>query len=235
MLAAAVLLVGADGGSTRGTQAPFRPATPVVSQKVRPLPLQDVRVTGGPLKRAQDLDAQYLLSLEPDRMMAFLRKSAGLEPKAEGYNGWDGPGRQLTGHIAGHYLSAVSLMYAATGDPRFKERADYLVRELKAVQDGQGDGYIGAQADRDGVDGKVRIDGARERGHPLRRLRPQRPVVAVVRPPQDLRGAARRLPPGRQPRGARGRGEVCRVGRGARWRSSMPTRLSGCWPRSSAG
>ena len=157
MLAAAVLLVGAGGGSTRDTQAPFRPATPVVSQKARPLPLQDVRVTGGPLKRAQDLDAQYLLSLEPDRMMAFLRKSAGLEPKAEGYNGWDGPGRQLTGHIAGHYLSAVSLMYAATGDPRFKERADYLVRELKAVQDGQGDGYIGAQADRDGVDGKVRM------------------------------------------------------------------------------
>jgi DUF1680 family protein len=133
------------------------PARMVVKQKARPLPLSDVRLTAGPLKHAQDLDVKYLLELEPDRMMAFLRKSAGLVPKAEGYGGWDGAGRQLTGHIAGHYLSAVSLMWAATGDPRFKERADYLVREMKEVQGKQGDGYIGAQADRDGVDAKVRF------------------------------------------------------------------------------
>src|SRR5262249_15031468 len=91
--------------------------------KARPLPLSSGRVTGGPLKRAQDLDAQYLLSLDLNRMMAFLRQRAGLEAKAEPYGGWDGAGRQLTGHIAGHYLSAVSLMWAATGDPRFRERA----------------------------------------------------------------------------------------------------------------
>src|SRR5690348_4546468 len=36
----------------------------------RPLPLADVRLTGGPLKRAQDVDAAYLLQLEPDRMLA---------------------------------------------------------------------------------------------------------------------------------------------------------------------
>jgi uncharacterized protein len=110
----------------------------------RPLPLSAVRVTGGPLKRAQDLNAEYLLKLEPDRMMAYYRKRAGLEPKAQGYPGWDGDGRNLTGHIAGHYLSGVSLMFAATGDPRFKERADYLVREMKEVQDKNGDGYLGA-------------------------------------------------------------------------------------------
>ena len=131
------------------------PAKPAVPQKARPLPLQDVRLIGGPLKQAQDQNGRYLLSLEPDRMMAFLRKAAGLEPKAEGYGGWDGPGRQLTGHIAGHYLSGVSLMWAATGDPRFKERADYLVAELKAVQDKHDDGYIGAQADRNNVPGKT--------------------------------------------------------------------------------
>ena len=128
---------------------------PAVALKARPLPLRDVRLTGGPLKQAQDLDAAYLLSLSTDRMMAFLRKAAGLEPKAPGYGGWDGDDRQLTGHIAGHYLSGVSLMYAATGDPRFKERADTLVAELRAVQDKHGDGYIGAQTDRAGTPGKV--------------------------------------------------------------------------------
>src|SRR5262245_56850340 len=115
-----------------------------VPDVARPLPLTAVRLTGGPLKQAQDLDADYLLKLEPDRMMAYYRKRAGLEPKAQGCTGWDGDGRQLTGHIAGHYLSGVSFMYAATGDPRFKERADYIVREMKEVQDKHGDGYLGA-------------------------------------------------------------------------------------------
>lgn len=125
--------------------------------KARPLPLSSVRLLGGPLKKAQDLDARYLLELEPDRMLAFLRQRAGLEPRAKGYGGWDGPGRQLTGHIAGHYLSAVSLMWAAIGDVRFKERADYIVRELKEIQDNQGDGYLGALMDSQGVDGKTRF------------------------------------------------------------------------------
>lgn len=47
-------------------------------------------------------------------MLAFLRQRASLLGKAEPYGGWDGAGRQLTGHIAGHYLSAVSLMWAAS-------------------------------------------------------------------------------------------------------------------------
>jgi DUF1680 family protein len=125
--------------------------------KAEPLPLSSVRLTGGPLKKAQDLDAQYLLELQPDRMLAFLRQRAGLAAKAEGYGGWDGPGRQLTGHIAGHYLSAVSLMYAATADTRFKDRADEIVSELQNVQNAQKDGYIGALMDNQGVDGKVRF------------------------------------------------------------------------------
>ncbi len=126
----------------------FAAAEPIVNAvpwKAAPLPLSAVRLTGGPLKHAQDLDAKYLLELEPDRMMAGYRVRAGLEPKAEGYGGWDAvDGRQLTGHIAGHYLSAVSLMYAATGNEEFKSRADYLVAEMKEVQDKNGDGYLGA-------------------------------------------------------------------------------------------
>ena len=137
----AVILVNAQ-------QQKIKNAVPYAAQ---PLPLAAVRVTGGPLKRAQDLNAEYLLKLEPDRMMAFYRKRAGLKPKAEGYGGWDGDGRNLTGHIAGHYLSAVSMMYAATGDQRFKDRVDYLVKEMKEVQDKNGDGFLGA------------LEGAREK------------------------------------------------------------------------
>jgi DUF1680 family protein len=118
--------------------------TLAVADTARPLPLTAVRLTGGPLKKAQDLDAAYLLGLEPDRMLAFYRKRAGLPQKAEGYTGWDADGRQLTGHIAGHHLSAVSLMHSATGDARFKQRVDYIVSEIKACQDANGDGFAGA-------------------------------------------------------------------------------------------
>jgi hypothetical protein len=140
-LAIGLILAALVTGAANGAQV--KDAIPEVA---RPLPLSAVRLTGGPLKRAQDLDAEYLLKLEPDRMMAYYRKRAGLEPRAQGYTGWDGDGRNLTGHIAGHYLSAVSFMYGATGDPRFKERGDYLVREMKEVQDKNGDGYLGALA-----------------------------------------------------------------------------------------
>jgi len=119
----------------------------------RPLPLTAVRLTGGPLKQAQDLDAKYLLTLETDRLMAGYRLRAGLDARAKSYGGWDSvEGKQLTGHIAGHYLSAVSLMFAATGDGRFKQRADELVAQLKEVQDQRGSGYLGALTDAQGRD-----------------------------------------------------------------------------------
>jgi uncharacterized protein len=132
------------------------PITPAVPEVAHPLPLAAVRLTGGPLKDAQEADAKYLLSLEPDRMLYGLRTSAGLKPKAaHPYDGWDNPTNySLAGHIAGHYLSAVSYMYAATGDTRFKDRADYIVSQLKEIQDAQGDGYLGALINRQGENGK---------------------------------------------------------------------------------
>jgi uncharacterized protein len=132
---------GPNAGSPL-VQLAIKPAVPYVAT---PLPLADVRLMGGPLKHAQDLDAEYLLKLEPNRMLYFLRLRAGLMPKGNEHDGgWDGDGRQLTGHIAGHYLSAVSYMYAATGDNRFKDRVDYIVTELRDIQNRHGDGYIGA-------------------------------------------------------------------------------------------
>ena len=128
----------------RGSNAPAPRPEDTSRLRARPVPASRVRVLGGPLKTAQDVTAKYLLDLEPDRMLAYYRVRAGLPQKAEPYAGWDGGGRNLTGHIAGHYLSAVSHMYLATGDARYKQRADYVVRELGTVQDKHGDGYLSA-------------------------------------------------------------------------------------------
>src|SRR5437016_5891903 len=63
--------------------APAGPTTNAIPFVARPLPLSAVRLTGGQLKHAQDLDAEYLLKLEPDRMLFGLRQQVGLPPKAD--------------------------------------------------------------------------------------------------------------------------------------------------------
>ncbi len=126
----------------RAADTPVHAAIPFA---VTPIPLESVRLTGGPLKRAQDLGIQNILRLDADRLLFHFRQLAGLQPKATAdYGGWEGPGRQLTGHMAGHYLSACALMFAATGNQEFKKRADYLVDELAEVQAKRGNGYVGA-------------------------------------------------------------------------------------------
>lgn len=141
-------VTAAEPGDAASASAAPQETAPLAFERrmlrARPVPLGKVRLTGGPLKHAQEITAAYLLSLDPDRMLAYYRERAGLEPKGTPYTGWDGGGRNLTGHIAGHHLSAVSLMYQATGDTRFKARADYIVRGLAEVQRKNGDGYVGA-------------------------------------------------------------------------------------------
>lgn len=100
--------------------------------------IKDVRLTESAFKKAQDMDIRYLLSLDPDRLLAPYMKEAGLTPKAENYTNWENTG--LDGHVGGHYLSALSYMYASTGNKEIKERLDYYISELKRCADS--DGYL---------------------------------------------------------------------------------------------
>src|SRR5262249_45998315 len=68
------------------------------------------------------------------------------------------------------YLSAVSYMYAATGDARFKERADRVVSELKEVQDKHGNGYLGALENGEERFAQVAAGGIRSGGFDLNGL-----------------------------------------------------------------
>ncbi|HET6976446.1 MAG TPA: beta-L-arabinofuranosidase domain-containing protein [Pyrinomonadaceae bacterium] len=104
--------------------------------------LEDVRLLDGPFKHAMMKDAEYLLRLDPDRLLSGFRKEAGLKPKAETYGGWES--MTIAGHSLGHYLSACALMFAATGDARFRERANYIVAELDECQRANGNGYVAA-------------------------------------------------------------------------------------------
>ena len=115
--------------------------TPAVALKATPFGLEDVRVTEGPFLEAAKQNAEYLRELEPDRLLHNFRKFSGLDPKGELYGGWESLG--LAGHTLGHYLSALSMQYASTGDDLYLQRVNYIVTELGAVAQARGDGYIG--------------------------------------------------------------------------------------------
>ena len=108
--------------------------------KVEYFGISDVRLTRSAFKHAEDMDIQYLLALNPDRLLAPYLKGAGLPPKADNYTNWENTG--LDGHIGGHYLSALSFMYAATGNEEIGRRLEYVLSELKRCQDTAGDGYL---------------------------------------------------------------------------------------------
>ncbi len=104
-------------------------------------PLADVRLGAGPFLDAQSTDRTYLLSLDPDRLLAPFRREAGLPLQAPSYGNWESSG--LDGHMGGHYLSALALMYASTGDDELRARLDKFLAGLKEVQRRNGNGYIG--------------------------------------------------------------------------------------------
>jgi DUF1680 family protein len=137
-LNAMLLALGCIGAATSIASLRTHAAPSSVADKVapvaRPFPLTDVRLLDGPFKQAMQLDAQYLLSLEPDRLLHNFRVTAGLPSGATPLGGWEAPDVELRGHAVGHYMSALALMYAATGDAQFKKRADLMVAELTKVQ-----------------------------------------------------------------------------------------------------
>ena len=113
----------------------------VAQEHVNLFPLNEVSVNSGVFKEAALTDFKYISQLEPDRLLSPFLREAGLEPKAESYTNWENTG--LDGHTAGHYLSALSMYYASTGDLKAKELLDYTLSELDKVQKANGNGYIG--------------------------------------------------------------------------------------------
>jgi DUF1680 family protein len=116
-----------------------------VAWKVRPFPMQQVRLGEGPCKSAMEADRQYLRSLPPDRLLHTFRINAGIPSSAQPLGGWEAPDCELRGHYAGgHYLSACALMYASTGDQELKANGNTVVAELAKCQAALKSGYLSA-------------------------------------------------------------------------------------------
>jgi len=137
--------------------------TDKVAAAAVPFRLDEVRLLDGPFRDAMIRDQEYLLSLDEDRLLHTFRLTAGLPSTAQPLGGWEAPDVELRGHAVGHYLSAVSIMYASTGDARFKARADGLVAQFAIVQDAESKtfhpGYLSAFPEElfDRVDARQRV------------------------------------------------------------------------------
>ncbi|WP_166762204.1 glycoside hydrolase family 127 protein [Xanthomonas euroxanthea] len=107
---------------------------------VRAVPLAQVRLTPSLFLDALQTNRRYLMRLQPDRLLHNFVLYAGLDPKAKAYGGWEAD--TIAGHTLGHYLSALALMHAQTGDAQCRARAAYLVGELARCQAHAGDGYV---------------------------------------------------------------------------------------------
>jgi DUF1680 family protein len=126
---------------------------PVIPIKAYAFNLKDVQLLNSPFKHALSMDSAYLVLLKPDRLLYRFYKNAGLPVKDSIYRGWESEG--LSGHTLGHYLSAVSMMYASTSNTEFKNRVNYIINELEKCQQARGTGYVGAIPNEDSIFGKV--------------------------------------------------------------------------------
>ncbi len=127
---------------------------------------------GSPFYQAMLVSQQYLLDMDPNRMLARSRKRAGL-PEPGSYPGSNQPQATRPGD-RDHYLSGISLMYAQTGDPRFLERVNYLVASLKECRDRIAEKEPKTGLAKSGInpnfekilEGKLTLDGGDESGYP---------------------------------------------------------------------
>ena len=142
LILSAALIMALSGCSAHKENLIKTGGPEVVSFRVLPFGLTDIKLLNGPFLHATELNAKILLNYEPDRLLSKFYSEAGLKPKADHYMGWEN--ETIAGHSLGHYLSACSMMYQTTGDKRFLERVNYIVSELKFLQDADGKGYIGA-------------------------------------------------------------------------------------------
>ncbi|WP_027382349.1 glycoside hydrolase family 127 protein [Epilithonimonas caeni] len=130
-----------------------------VKKNVSYFPLNKVHLSESVFSKAMQTDEKYILSMDVDRLLAPYLKEAGLKPKKENYPNWENTG--LDGHIGGHYISALALMYASTGDAKIKQRLEYMIDELERCQNLSGNGYLsgvpnGKKIWREIADGNIR-------------------------------------------------------------------------------
>ena len=115
-----------------------QPVQPVTSKPLNSFGLDEVTLLDREFRLRQELDLNYIKTLEPDKYLSHFRRNAGIETDSQGnpidntirYGGWE----SLGSSTFGHYLSAMSMMYRVTGDTTLLHKINYIIEELDFIQ-----------------------------------------------------------------------------------------------------
>jgi len=114
--------------------------------------LGDVKLLSSRFTQNMEREEKWILSISNKQLLHSFRTNAGIFDANEGgyfdikkLGGWESLDCELRGHTTGHILSGLALLYATTGEQKFKLKADSLVSGLAEVQKtlNQG-GYLSA-------------------------------------------------------------------------------------------
>jgi DUF1680 family protein len=160
---------GVAAAATAGALPEARAATPAETQRaralaqdlppyvgagstapVRPFTLPQVSLGEGLFQEKRDLIKNFIEQYDERRFLVLFNNTAG-RPNAPGVEvpgGWE-DGGLLSGHWAGHYLTALAQAQADQGEQVFKDKLDWMVEEIGACQDALRGatvhpGYVGA-------------------------------------------------------------------------------------------
>jgi uncharacterized protein len=101
------------------------------------------------IKKHTDRNKEYLLRLDPDRLLHNFRINAGIASSAKPLEGWESPDCGLRGHFTGHYLSACASVIKNEGDSLLAKRIRYMIDALAECQQKLGGKYLSAFPETD--------------------------------------------------------------------------------------
>ncbi|MBP1531093.1 MAG: glycoside hydrolase family 127 protein [Bacteroidaceae bacterium] len=100
--------------------------------------LSEVTLGDGVFKSALMLNNEVLMQYDVDRLLTPYVRQAGIdatwESKHPNFSNWGSGNFRLDGHVGGHYLSALALGYAASGDERLRVRMEYMLDVMERCQ-----------------------------------------------------------------------------------------------------
>ncbi len=109
---------------------------------MRELKGSEVKIYDGDLRRREERNRVYLMSLENWQLLRNYHfeagRVAGRGHSSEALDGWEDLSCQLRGHFLGHWLSAAAFRFEETGDLELYAKTSAILSELKSCQEDNG-------------------------------------------------------------------------------------------------
>ena len=127
-------------------------ASVLAAEPMKPFTLSQVRIGEGVFKDSMEVNRRVLDGIGPERALYCFRVNAKLPTgDAKPLEGWGSPepGGAFPGCYEAHYLTAISRLYAQTGDVKLLDQVNYMIAELARCQQRLGGTYLFASPEEE--------------------------------------------------------------------------------------